>query len=179
MSKGQNRKARRAPVRKAYQQAVDAAAKEKSKQWLESHPPRVEVPVITGRWQHPDVLRQENAYEVQFGPKPEYPVIHVPLMQHHPFLRLNERANSQYDVVLMRAVEWGVTFGATIVRWWNWEPTRCDGMFNEAAVYRAARGARDDGGAGADGEGVSRRSTRRVVDEVSRGVVTHFRRTSR
>ena len=141
----ENRSKRREPLRRAFVQVVDALAEEKSRLWMSQHPPRLETPVSLGSWRSPDQDHYESTYDVEFGPtpRPESPVWRVPIMA-APSLRFREAraydAGDAYRTFDMRAVQWGVSFGTTRLRWWNWEPVEPEND-SEVAAYKAASGA--------------------------------------
>ena len=140
-----NRKARRKLVREAYERAVDDAAKEKSRRWLEQHPPHAVVPMSRGHWRSRDPYDFNNVYEVNFQPTPMPPSLiwQVPIMASAPErIAAMERSyiGSGTRTFEMRAVEWETRIGHTVLRWWNWEPIFAE-TDAEAATYSAARGA--------------------------------------
>jgi hypothetical protein len=150
MKKTSNRKVRRAPLRKEFEAAVDRLATQKSRKWLEAHPPRADVPVQTSVWRDPERDALDNIYTVDFEctPRPQYPLHRVPIIE-PVFHSLMEVAPSSEERRLrlrhfeMRATEWNVQSGRTRLRWWNWEPVV--GTFDgdaEASLFRAAYGAR-------------------------------------
>jgi hypothetical protein len=117
---------------------------ERTRRWLELHPPRVELPVELGRW---STDRLENRYEVDFfgmerrGDRwlPRGVIVQVPVMDRRLALEMWQSAAipDAVQVVDFRPVKMRFEHNQTRVTWYNWEPTR--GMYGdaEADIYSA------------------------------------------
>jgi hypothetical protein len=136
--------------RKAKQAADEQEMQTRVRTWLACHPPRAELPVELGRWDHDSAY--SDRYRVNFfGMKavrdaegeryvPSGPVVHVPILLRgfeRDFVSASLYGEGGFRTIQMRPVAMRLRSDATEVRWYNWEPT--EGTFGDADadLYRA------------------------------------------
>jgi len=140
-AKAQSRSARR----RAWKEArIESSIKHRTREWLLKHPPRVEMPIeIGGKW-HGAPHDFDRFYEVRFSqtPRPESPIVRVPIFETGPSVLVQNNVSSHTGdlrTIDMRPIAMGLSYGATRLRWYNWEPVQ--GMFDlqaEADIYSNA-----------------------------------------